>query len=156
MAIVETPGGSRNKYNWEPGERAFRLGKVLPEGFVFPHDFGFFPNTEADDGDPVDVLILGDEPTFPGCRVEVRLIGVIEGEQLKKGKRERNHRLIAVAEESRRYARVISLSDLGSNVIEELEHFFVMYHLNDGTTYRVVGRKGSASATRALDEARRQ
>src|SRR5258708_40081231 len=94
--IIETPKGSRNKYAYDPEERIFALRKVLPAGMAFPYDFGFVPSTLADDGDPLDVLVLMDEPAFAGCKLTCRLIGVIEGEQGDKKKAERNDRVVAV------------------------------------------------------------
>ena len=82
--IIETPKGSRNKFKYDPDLRMFKLSKVLPEGMVFPYDFGFVPSTKGEDGDPVDVLVLADEPTFPGCLLECRLVGVLEAEQEEK------------------------------------------------------------------------
>jgi inorganic pyrophosphatase len=96
QVIIETPKGSRNKYAWDPEQQVFALKKVLPEGMVFPHDFGFIPSTEGDDGDPIDVLVLMDQPVFTGCLVKARLVGVIEGKQTEEGKSERNDRLLAV------------------------------------------------------------
>src|SRR5271154_6416335 len=93
QVIVETPKGSRNKYAFDQEDRIFGLKKVLPAGMTFPYDFGFVPSTLADDGDPVDVLVLMDEPAFPGCLLECRLIGVIQGEQ-GKGKKIRTERSI--------------------------------------------------------------
>ena len=87
--VIETPKGSRNKFAFNPNERIFELKKVLPSGMSFPYDFGFVPSTEADDGDPVDVLVLMDEPAFPGCVLTCRPIGVIEGEQGDKKDKER-------------------------------------------------------------------
>src|SRR6478752_3252537 len=84
--VIETPKGSRNKYAFDSEDRTFSLKKVLPAGMGFPYDFGFVPSTLAEDGDPVDVLVLMDEPAFAGCVLECRLIGVIEGEQ-KDGKK---------------------------------------------------------------------
>jgi len=81
QVIVETPAGSRNKFAFDPKQGIFALKKVLPAGMVFPYDFGFLPQTIAPDDDPIDVLLLMDEPAFPGCAVWSRLIGVIEGEQ---------------------------------------------------------------------------
>src|SRR5438477_8746833 len=99
--IIETPKGSRNKFNFNSQLGLFELGKVLPKGMSFPYDFGFVPSTEGDDGDPLDVLVLMDEPAFPGCKVVCRLIGVIEAVQSKKdGEWIRNDRLIALAEVS--------------------------------------------------------
>jgi inorganic pyrophosphatase len=101
--VVETPKGSRNKFAFDPAKRALVLRKVLPEGMKFPHDFGFIPSTRGEDGDPLDVLIFLDEPTFPGCVVEVRLIGFLEGEKSEEGRKITDHRFIAVANESRTY-----------------------------------------------------
>src|SRR5690349_13619163 len=80
-AVIETPRGSRNKFKFDPATGAFELGKQLPAGAVFPYDFGFVPSTLGDDGDPLDVLVLLETATFPGCIVHVRLIGVIDGRQ---------------------------------------------------------------------------
>ena len=80
--IIETPKGSRNKYAFDPAQEIFSLRKILPAGMAFPYDFGFLPRTLAADGDPIDVLVLMDEPAFPGCLICSRLIGVIEGEQI--------------------------------------------------------------------------
>src|SRR5579871_5314832 len=78
--IIETPKGSRNKFDFNHRQGLFELGKVLPTGMAFPYDFGFVPGTRAPDGDPLDVLVLMDEPAFSGCKVLCRLIGVIEEE----------------------------------------------------------------------------
>jgi hypothetical protein len=96
VAVVETPRASRNKFNYDPEIGAFRLKRVLPLGSTFPYDFGFIPSTRAEDGDPLDVLLLVDEPAPVGCVVHVRLLGVIEAEQRElDGRRVRNDRLIA-------------------------------------------------------------
>jgi hypothetical protein len=96
--VIETPRGSRNKYDYNPDYDCLELGKVLPEGMVFPYDFGFVPSTLADDGDPLDVLALLDAPVVPGCVVRTRPIGVIEAEQKAKGENWiRNDRLLMVA-----------------------------------------------------------
>jgi len=98
--VIETPKESRNKFVFNPNERIFELKKVLPSGMSFPYDFGFVPSTEADDGDPVDVLVLMDEPAFPGCVLTCRPIGVIEGEQGDKKDKERNDRIVAVEQDA--------------------------------------------------------
>src|SRR5919202_6145584 len=82
--IIETPKGSRNKYDYDEELRLFKLGGVLPSGAVFPFDFGFVPATLGGDGDPLDVLVLMDEPAFTGCLVVTRLIGVIDAEQTER------------------------------------------------------------------------
>jgi inorganic pyrophosphatase len=154
QVIIETPKGSRNKYAFDPKQRVFTLKKVLPEGMVFPHDFGFIPSTEAEDGDPVDVLILMDQPAFPGCMVRARLIGVIEGEQSEDGKSERNDRLLAVSETSHTHSDIKSISDLNQSLLDEIEKFFVNYHANDGTQFKVLACKGSDAAIKCFKRSR--
>src|SRR3977135_2963584 len=111
--VIETPKGSRNKYAFDPEERTVTLKKVLPCGMSFPYDFGFVPSTEADDGDPVDVLVLMDEPAFPGCVLQCRPIGVIHGEQGDKKKKVRNDRIIAVEKDAHSCAHIKTIGDLG-------------------------------------------
>jgi inorganic pyrophosphatase len=154
QVVIETPRGSRNKYAFDPKQRVFTLKKVLPEGMVFPHDFGFIPSTKADDGDPLDVLILMDQAAFPGCLVEARLIGVIEGEQSKDGNRERNDRLLAVAQSSHTHSDITSIKSLNRSFLEEVEKFFVNYHANDRTKFKIVGCKGPQVAAKCLARAR--
>src|ERR1700691_4088489 len=90
QVVIETLKGSRNKFAFNVDEHIFELKTVLPAGMAFPYDFGFVPSTEADDGDPVDVLVLMDEPAFPGCVLTCRPIGVIEGEQIEKKDKNKN------------------------------------------------------------------
>src|SRR5579864_2441007 len=125
--VIETPKGSRNKFKFDQTTGLFTLSKVLPEGMMFPYDFGFIPSTQADDGDPLDVLVLMDEPTFPGCLLECRLVGVIEALQEEKGEERRNDRLIAVASQSIRYSDVHDLDDLNTAVLKQVEEFFINY-----------------------------
>jgi inorganic pyrophosphatase len=123
-------------------------------GAVFPFDFGFVPATVAEDGDPLDVLVLMDEPAFPGCVVLVRLLGVVEAEQTEDGKTERNDRLIAVAAESRDHHDLQSLDDLNANLVHEIEHFFVSYNAAKGKSFKVLGRRGPTVARRLIEQAR--
>jgi inorganic pyrophosphatase len=141
QVIIETPKGYRNKYSYDPEQGIFVLKKVLPEGMVFPHDFGFLPRTVAPDGDPIDVLLLMDVPAFPGCLVPSRLIGVMEGEQLDGKKKVRNDRLIAVSELSHAFKDWRTLQDLPDQFIKELEAFFVNYHNLEGKKYKLLGCK---------------
>lgn len=151
--IIETPRGSRNKYNYDEGQALFKLGGVLPAGAVFPFDFGFIPCTLGGDGDPLDVLVLMDEPAFPSCLVPARLVAVIEAEQTERdGETTRNDRLIAVAADSRSHLRVRTLSDLGDVVLEEIEHFFISYNEIKGKTFKPLGRFGPVKAARLVEE----
>jgi inorganic pyrophosphatase len=156
QVVIETPKGSRNKYKFEPDMGAFKLNKVLPDGMVFPYDFGFVPSTEAGDGDPIDVLLLMDEPAFPGCVVESRLIGVIEGEQTEHGKTERNDRLVAVANENHTHSDLKHISNLNPTLLKEIGTFFVNYHQQDGAKFKVAGVRGPKQAARLLSKAIKQ
>jgi inorganic pyrophosphatase len=145
--VIETPKGSANKFSWDEKRRGFILGKPLPAGSVFPYDFGFIPSTREADGDPVDVVVLLEAPTFPGCLVRVRLIGVIDAEQsTKQREMVRNPRLIGVSTKSVRYAGVKSMSDLPTELADGIEDFFISYNQAAGKTFRVVGRHGKRKA----------
>ena len=156
QVIIETPKGSRNKYAFDPKQRVFQLKKVLPAGMSFPYDFGFIPSTVAEDGDPMDVLVLMDEPAFPGCLLGCRLIGIVEGKQGKKRKSIRNDRIIAVENENHSYARVKHVKDLGKEFVEELEEFFVNYHQLSGKQYRILDVRGPREARKRIKAAVRE
>lgn len=148
--VIDTPKGSRNKYAFDFDINAYKLKTVLPHGAVFPFDFGSIPGTVAEDGDPLDVLVLMDEPAFIGCLVEARLLGVIEAEQSEDGKSERNDRLIAVAAKSHTNGDLKSLQKLDSKLIGEIEHFFVSYNKARGKKFKPTARKGPAVAKRLI------
>ena len=150
--IVETPKGSRNKYAFDAELKIYQLKKVLPVGMAFPYDFGFVPSTLAEDGDPVDVLVLMDEPAFPGCLLKCKVIGVIEGEQCKKGHKERNDRIVAVEQANHSFADVDRVRDLGKKFVRELEEFFVNYHALSGEKYRILDVKGPSKARRRIHD----
>lgn len=155
QVIVETPKGSRNKYAFDPKQEVFALKKVLPAGMAFPYDFGFLPQTLAPDGDPIDVLLLMDEPAFPGCAVPARLIGIIEGEQVDGKKRIRNDRLVAIAEANHMYANIRKLKDLPEQFLKELQVFFVNYHRLEGKEYKLLGCHSSQTALLLIKKAQK-
>jgi inorganic pyrophosphatase len=152
--VVETPKGSRNKVAYDSELRAFKLKGVLPEGHSFPYDFGFVPSTKAQDGDPLDVLLLLDAPTFAGCVVEARLIGALELEQRENdGSTVRNDRLLAVAADSHEHKSIHALADLSSDLLHEIEHFFSSYNEAHGRSIRVLRRVGPERAHALLQHA---
>ena len=154
--IVETPKGSRNKFNYDEKHKLFKLGGVLPTGAVFPFDFGFIPSTLGGDGDPLDVLLLMDEPAFPGCLVEARLVAVIEALQTERdGENMRNDRLIAVAKDSRTHKSVRTLADLNEVLLDEIEHFFISYNLIKGKEFAPLGRYGPIKAAKLVEDGMR-
>lgn len=154
-AVVETPRGSRGKYNYDEESGLFVLGGLLPEGMSFPLDFGFFPATKAEDGDPLDVLVLHDEPIALGSLVEVRVIGVIEAEQTEAGNTVRNDRLVAVTTASHLYQRIKTIADLGETFLEHLTQFWVNYNALKGKGFKVLGVQGPSRAADAIEEASR-
>ncbi|HEY4358523.1 MAG TPA: inorganic diphosphatase [Acidobacteriaceae bacterium] len=156
QVVIETPKGSRNKYSFDQDQKTFVLKAALPAGMSFPYDFGFVPRTLAGDGDPLDVLVLMDEPAFPGCALAARLIGVIEGEQSSpKMKPVRNDRLVAVAETTHMYAKFKKLRDMPKQALKELQEFFVNYHRLQGKKYKLLGIKGEGTALKLIAAARK-
>ena len=151
--IVDTPKGCRNKYKYDEEHGLWRLSKVLPLGASFPFDFGFLPSTRGGDGDPVDVLVLLDEPAFPGCIVPARLIGVLEAEQTQEGKTVRNDRLVAVVETPYNPPLFHSLEEMSPQSLDELEHFFISYNQMEGRQFKPLGRHGPEKARQAVEAA---
>jgi len=152
--VIETPKDSRNKYAFDSEDEVFVLKRVLPAGMAFPYDFGFVPSTLAEDGDPVDVLVLMDQPAFPGCVLKCRLVGVIEGQEIDGKKKIRNDRLVAVERGNHSYATVKHIDDLGKAFLQELEAFFVNYHSLSSKHYKVVDVRGPGEARRRLEDGR--
>jgi inorganic pyrophosphatase len=145
--IIDTPKGSRNKFKFDEEKGLFKLKHVLPEGMDFPYDFGFLPNTLSEDGDPLDVLVILDAPTFAGCLVETRIIGVLEAEQTgKDGKTQRNDRLIGVFAESEVHAHLQELRDLPKPFLHQIEHFFQSYNQLRGIEFKVLAHAGAKKA----------
>jgi inorganic pyrophosphatase len=145
--VIETPKGCRNKYTYDENVKAFKLKKILPAGAVFPFDFGFIQNTKGGDGDPLDVLVIMDEPAYPGCIVECRIIGALKAKQSEKKKTEENDRLIAVSIVSNSYSDVKKLEDVNKNILDEIEHFFISYNEQVGKKFEP---KGWANVTEAM------
>jgi inorganic pyrophosphatase len=153
--VIDTPRGSRNKYKFDEQNALWRLSKVLPQGMSFPYDFGFIPSTEGEDGDPVDVLLLMDEPAFPGCVVPARLISVLEAEQTEAGKTVRNDRSVAVVETEYNPAEHRSLDEVNRQRLDEIEHFFISYNEAEGRQFKPLARRGPDRAWQLLKQATR-
>ncbi len=151
--VVETPKGCRNKFNYDPQVEAFTLGGLLPEGLSFPFDFGFVPSTLAEDGDPLDVMILMDEPAHVGCVLRVRLVGVIEAEQRDKGNTTRNDRLIGVAVHSYSHENIHSIAEVNKSLLDQVQEFFVSYNKSRGKKFKVTGVHGPSRAVKRLQTA---
>jgi inorganic pyrophosphatase len=156
-AVIETPAGSRVKYSWDPDAGAYRAGRVLPLGMAFPFDFGFVPGTQADDGDPLDVLVVADAPLVVGALVECRVLGAFHVRQSLEGKGSkvvRNDRVIAVPVKTLRGAGWRTLRDLGKPLSDELESFFESYVERQGRVFELLGRVGPRNALGLVRAAR--
>lgn len=149
--IIETPARSNVKYTYDKDRQAFRLKKVLAHGLSFPFDFGFIPGTIADDGDPLDVLVLSEFSTFTGCVVDARLIGCLLVEQGTGEHLVTNHRYLAVTEISRQFEKVESIEDLPEELLRQVEQFFIAYITAEGKELRITGQLNAAQAV-ALTE----
>ena len=154
--IIETPKGSRNKYAYDPRSGILRFARCCPPAWRSPTTLALCLPRLAGDGDPLDVLVLMDEPAFPGCKLTCRLVGVIEGEQGEKKKPERNDRVVAVESGNHSYAHVKRIDDLGKSFEREIEEFFVNYHRLTGKEYRILALKGPAAASRCVEKARKK
>ena len=154
--IIETPKGSRNKFDFDPEHGIFRLGGVLPEGAVFPFEFGFLPSTLGEDGDPLDMIVLMDAPSCVGCLITARVIGVIEAEQTEKGKTERNDRLISIATHAHLHSDIKSLKDINAKLVDEMEHFFISYNQVRGKIFKPLGRFGPKPALELIEKGKQK
>lgn len=155
LAIIETPKGCRNKFNYDPDSGLFKLGGLLPEGMMFPFDFGFIPSTLAEDGDPLDVMVLMDAPAHVGCLIEVRIIGVITAKQVEDGKTETNDRLLGAAVHSYDHEDLQSISDVSHTLLQQVEEFFVSYNKQRGKKFKITGTGGPKKAIKVLKSATR-
>lgn len=152
--IIEIPKGSRNKYEYDPAIDRIRLDRMLFTSTGYPGDYGFVPDTLAEDGDPLDVVVLLDEPTFPGCLIEARIIAVYwmhdeEGPDAK---------LLCVPAHDPRKAHLQELEDVPMHLIAEIWHFFNIYkQLEPGkSSEQNRGWEQAAEGVRAYEDARRR
>lgn len=141
-AIVEIPRGSRNKYEFDATTDSIRLDRVLFSSVHYPGDYGFIVGTRCGDGDPLDVLILVEEPTFPGCRVRVRPIGVL----LMEDECGDDEKILAVPSGDPRFAEVYDLKDLPHHWLAEVENFFSPYKSLEGKAASTGEWKGAKEA----------
>ncbi len=137
--IVETPKNNRYKYTYEPETKRFKMKKVLPAGLVFPYDFGYIPDTLAEDGDPIDILIFSDQGFIQGCVVECKIIGAIKAEQTEQGNTVRNDRIIGIPVLSDLHQQVKSLHDISEKILKEIEHFFIYFNEMAGKKFEPLG-----------------
>jgi inorganic pyrophosphatase len=150
LAFIEIPQGSRNKYEYDEERGVFHLDRVLYSSVHYPTDYGFIPDTLAEDGDHLDILILMTEPSFPGCTIEARPLGGLDMAD-EKG---RDFKVLAVPERDPRFAHYQTLEQVGKHWLREIENFFVTYKLLEEKETEVLGWQGLDVARREIDECR--
>jgi inorganic pyrophosphatase len=135
--LIEIPAGGKNKYEFDKDLNAFALDRVLAASVQYPFDYGFIPNTLGDDGDPLDGLVMMDEPTFPGCVIAARPIGMLE--MVDGG--DRDEKILCVPDKDPRYAHVKSLKDIAPHRLEEVAEFFRTYKNLEKKVTEILGWK---------------
>jgi inorganic pyrophosphatase len=145
--VIEIPRGSRNKYELDEATGAIRLDRVLYSSVHYPTDYGFVPGTRAPDGDHLDVLVIVEEPTFPGCHMIVRPIGVLE----MRDENGQDHKIIAVPLADPRLNHIQDLNDLAPHWLREIENFFATYKTLEEKQTEIVGWDGAESARTVID-----
>jgi inorganic pyrophosphatase len=150
--IIETPRGKRTKYKYDEKTGLFKYDKAMPFGLVFQFNFGFLPGTLGGDGDPLDVLVVTNEPTFTGCLTLGRLLGVLEAQQTEKGKTNRNDRLIAVPINSKTFVPEGAVTRLDKSFASDIREFFMVYNQLQGKKFRPLGTSGRARAMQIVKQ----
>ncbi len=149
--VIEIPRGSRNKYEIDEETGAIQLDRVLYSSVHYPTDYGFIPNTRAPDGDHLDVLVIVEEPTFPGCRMRARPVGVLRMRD-EKGE---DYKIIAVPVADPRFEGVKDLTDLHPHWLKEIENFFTVYKtLEPEKRVTIAGWGGRQEAWDAIEACR--
>ncbi|HJR24291.1 MAG TPA: inorganic diphosphatase [Acidimicrobiales bacterium] len=151
--VVEIPRGSRNKYEYDHHQHVIRLDRRLFTATAYPADYGFIPETLSEDGDPLDALVVLDEPTFPGCWVRARPVGVFWMTD-DKGP---DAKILCVPAGDQRWAHVVDLDGLPEFLTEEITHFFEVYkQLEPDKSSSVRGWEGAAAAWTEIASCRRR
>ncbi|MGH9568324.1 MAG: inorganic diphosphatase [Candidatus Angelobacter sp.] len=147
-AVIEIPKDSVNKYEYDKQLNVFRLDRTLFSPVHYPGDYGFIPCTLGLDGDPLDVLVLVEAPSFPGCLIEVRPIGVLR--MVDQGKND--EKILAVAHSDPLYREVKDYSEVFTHTLREIEHFFAIYKNLEGKKTEISGWAGAEAARKIIGE----
>ena len=147
-AVIEIPFGSRNKYELDKKTGMMKLDRVLYSAVHYPGDYGLIPRTLHEDGDPLDVLVLVKEETFPGCMIDVRPLGVLR--MLDRG--EPDDKILATALRDPYYEEVFDIADVPQHLLKEIEYFFSTYKDLEGRRVHIIGWEKSEVAMRVIEE----
>jgi inorganic pyrophosphatase len=148
--LVEIPKGSRNKYQWDEALGAIKLARFLFSSVVYPTDYGFIPGTLSPKGEALDAMILVSEPTFPGCRIPVRAIGVLRTED----ERGQDDKLLCVPFSDPGWNGLESLDDVPERMRAEIEHFFSIYKEPEGREVTIHGWEDRDAADQLIEDCR--
>ena len=148
--LVEIPKGSRNKYEWDEDLQAIKLDRFLFSSLVYPTDYGMIPKTMAEDGDPLDVMVLVSEPTFPGCVIPVKIIALFR----MRDDKGQDDKLVCVPLEDPNWNTMDVLDDIPQQLRDEISHFFSVYKTPEGKVVKVDGWYEREAAMKVLDDAR--
>jgi inorganic pyrophosphatase len=149
--IIETPKGSHFKYVYTPESNLFRIKRVLPPGMVFPFNFGFIPSTRGEDGDPLDIMIINEEPMATGCLLKARLLGVVHAEQTENGKTMRNDRLLGALIDEESPAKYLFV-EFDERKLAQVEFFFATYNRVSGKDFKVLGFGVAGKAEQLVEQ----
>jgi inorganic pyrophosphatase len=141
-AVIEVPKGTRNKYEYSKKAGVIKLDRVLYSPLHYPGDYGFIPRSYFEDGDPMDILVMMNEATFPGCVVEARVLGMLK--MIDKG--EKDYKLLAVPSNDPYYGQYTSFDDVPSHFLDEVRHFFMTYKQLEGAQTTNEGWVGTEEA----------
>jgi len=148
--IVEIPKNSSNKYEFDTGLGLFRLDRALYSPLHYAGDYGFIPGATAADGDPTDVLVMADEPTFTGCLIEVRPIGLLD----RSDENGIDEKVLAVPRSNPRFDQIHTIDQLARHVRREIEHFFTICKELEGKRTQLRGWQGPKQARNTIADAR--
>lgn len=146
-AVIEVPKGSRNKYEYDKKMEAFMLDRVLYSPVHYPTEYGFIPKSTYDDGDPMDILVIMEQPTFPGCIIEARPIGIMG--MIDSG--DKDFKVLAVPAEDPRFDDVKDIGDVPAHLLKEIEHFFSVYKNLQGKEVETLGWQDAEAAKAEIE-----
>ncbi|MDR2623965.1 MAG: inorganic diphosphatase [Methanobrevibacter sp.] len=144
--VVEIPKGSKNKYEYDKDKESFVLDRVLYSSVVYPVDYGFIPRTIYDDGDPMDIMVLIDQPTFPGCIIESRPIGIMK--MIDGG--DKDYKVLAVPVDDPKYKDGYDIFQIPAHVLDEISEFFRTYKNLEGKKTEVLGWEDAESSKKEV------
>jgi inorganic pyrophosphatase len=147
-AVIESPKGTENKYEYDVKKQAIVLDRVLYSAVHFPGDYGFLPRTLDEDGDPLDILVLVTAPTFPGCIMKARPVGLL---RMMDGEK-RDDKVLAVPAGDPRYEEHSDLGDLPPHILKEIAYLFETYKVLEGKSVKVLGWEGAETARSVITE----